>query len=223
MTLARTTVVPGYQQELRDFSELLRSLDADEWQRPTRCEGWTVADVAAHVVGVLTDVANGVLEGLATPEATARHLGDRKGRSAGEVADELDQSAKVGADILAAFDDTLWDMPAPGDYDGSLGSGIITLWYDTYVHADDIRVAVGRETVGGPGVVAAIDHVAEQLAKQGWGPATLALDGMPEFPVGSGDGPRVTGDPHTFVLIATGRADPSLLGLDPTVNIYREA
>ena len=31
---------------------------------------------------------------------------------------------------------------------------------------------------------------------------------------------RVTGDPLSFVLAATGRADPAVLGLDPTVNVY---
>jgi uncharacterized protein (TIGR03083 family) len=33
------------------FVDLLRSLTAEEWTRPTACRGWTVADVVAHVVG----------------------------------------------------------------------------------------------------------------------------------------------------------------------------
>jgi hypothetical protein len=39
--------------------------------------------------------------------------------------------------------------------------------------------------------------------------------------VGDGSGRRVTGDPHQFVLVATGRADPATLGLDESVNVYR--
>jgi hypothetical protein len=48
----------------------------------------------------------------------------------------------------------------------------------------------------------------------------LQLDGVGSFDVSGGGGQRVTGDPLTFVLIATGRADPSALGLDPSVNVY---
>ena len=64
-------------------------------------------------------------------------------------------------------------------------------------------------------------HLAALLEAGGWGPATLALDGMEEVLVGDGRGPRVTGDPHQFVLVATGRADPATLGLDEAVNVYR--
>ena len=38
--------------------------------------------------------------------------------------------------------------------------------------------------------------------------------------IGAG-GPKITGDPYQFVLVASGRADPATLGLDATVNIYR--
>jgi hypothetical protein len=31
---------------------------------------------------------------------------------------------------------------------------------------------------------------------------------------------RITGDPLAFVLAATGRADPEILGLDASVNVF---
>jgi hypothetical protein len=62
--------------------------------------------------------------------------------------------------------------------------------------------------------------VAYHLDDQGWGPATLALDGMPEVQIGDG-GERVSGNPGLFVLAATGRGNPADFGLDDTVNIYR--
>jgi len=43
---------------------------------------------------------------------------------------------------------------------------------------------------------------------------------MGEVAVGAGKGRRITGDPLEFVLVATGRADPARIGLDPSVNIY---
>ena len=59
------------------------------------------------------------------------------------------------------------------------------------------------------------------LEAAGWGPATIAVDGVEAIPVGDGSGTRVTGDPHQFVLVATGRADPATMGLDESVNVYR--
>ncbi len=62
--------------------------------------------------------------------------------------------------------------------------------------------------------------MADSLEQRGWGPATLAFDGLDERAIGGQGGPRITGDAFQFVLVGTGRADPSTLGLDPTVNIY---
>ena len=101
----------------------------------------------------------------------------------------------------------------------SLGDGVLTLWYDTYVHADDVRDAIGAPSDRGAGLGASIGYLARELTTRGWGPATLALDDVPTQTVGGG-GPTVAGDPLEFVLVATGRRDPGALGLDATVNIY---
>ncbi|HEX7442334.1 MAG TPA: hypothetical protein VF320_00515, partial [Acidimicrobiales bacterium] len=90
----------------------------------------------------------------------------------------------------------------------------------TFLHADDIRQATNRSTVLGDGLLPSVSHIAQILTDQEWRPATLRLDGMEEFPV-SGGGQAITGDPMTFVLVSTGRAAPSLMGLDDSVNIYR--
>ncbi len=222
MALPRETVSTGFIQELDDFSALLRSLDDKEWNTPSRCEGWTVANVASHVTGQITDVTTGRLDDLGTPGVTQRQVDERKGRSPDEVADEVDAARKVGADMVAAFDDDAWNGPVPApNVPGTLGDGVEALWYDTYLHADDIRAAIGRTSERGPGLEAGISHIATILSGNNWGPATLALDGMGEFPVSGGGGKRVTGDPFEFMLAATGRGDPATFGLDETVNIYR--
>ncbi len=220
MVLAREDVAAGIGPEWAAFAELVRSLDADQWARPTRCAGWTVGDVAAHVAGSLTDITTGNLEGQGTPEVTGRQVAERKGRSPEELADEIDAAAKIGGDLLAAFDDDAWAGPSPGGFDFTLGFGVQSLWYDAYLHADDIRAAIGQPTVQSDGLRAGVDHVADSLEQRGWGPATLAFDGLDERAIGGQGGPRITGDAFQFVLVGTGRADPSTLGLDPTVNIY---
>ena len=219
MTLSRSEVMSGLVAELEAFGTLIGSLDAEQWATATRCEGWAVADVAAHVTGSMADVVSGQLDGLGSPEVTAREVAERQGRSPAEMASELAQVTKLAAELGQAFDDAAWEAPAPGGYDGSLGEGVEALWYDAYLHGDDIRVALGRPSERGPGMRPTVIHVAMLLDKRGWGPATLRFDDMETVDIGAG-GREFTGDPLPFVLAATGRGDPVPLGLDDTVNIY---
>lgn len=217
--LSRTEISDGLLAELDDFGELLRSLAPADLPTPTRCTGWTVADVAGHVVGQMTDVANGNLAGLGTPEVTEREARERAGRSAAELDTELTDDRALAAEQLAVFDDAAWNAPVTSDYDGTLGEGVLALWLDGYVHADDIRAALGRKPSRGDGLRASIHYVARDLAQRRWGPATLALDAMDVVEI-RGGGDKITGDPYEFLLVATGRADPSGFGLDESVNIF---
>jgi uncharacterized protein (TIGR03083 family) len=209
MALPRTEVVQGFSDEMARFSDLVRSLSETELATHTRCEGWTAGDTAAHVAGTLADIIAGRMEGLGTPEVTQRAVDERRGRTAAELADELDQVAKVGADILASFDDEAWAGPGPAGVAGTLGYGVESLWYDAYLHGEDIRAAVGRPATHGPGLRAAVSHVVDSLAMNDWpGQAPVHVD-SPDH------------EKHAFVLAGTGRADPATIGLDETVNIYR--
>jgi uncharacterized protein (TIGR03083 family) len=219
MTLPRDEVVAGLIAEFDAFEALVRSLDETQLRVPSRCAGWTAGDVAAHVIGQLADVTAGRFDGLGTPEVTAREVDDRRGNAPAELADELAACTKVAVDILAAFDDAAWSGPSPAG-SGTLGDGVEGLWFDACLHADDIRDAIGLPSEYSSGARVSVSHLAAVLTDQGWRPATLALDGVEEFPV-SGGGPAVSGDVLEFVLAATGRADPAALGLDETVNVYR--
>ena len=222
MTLSREVVTEGLQQEYATFEELIRGLDDQQWNAKTRCEGWTVADVAAHVTGTMAMITQGRLDELADPAHVDRQTAERKGRTPDEVADELRGAVKIGTDMMSAFDDAAWAGPGPSALTTTLGEGVEALWYDTYVHIEDIKAAIGEEPQRGPGIKAAVEHVSDILQNNGWGPATVKLDGVPERTIGGGGGIEITGDPLTFILVATGREDPSVLGLDETVNIYRE-
>jgi uncharacterized protein (TIGR03083 family) len=220
MTLPRGVVTDGMIAEYGAFADLVGSLTAEEWKRPSRCEGWRVADVAAHVAGILDDVAHLRLEGVGTPEATARQVEERRGLTPAEVAEEIRRNTKLAIDLAATFDDDAWNGPAPAGLVHTVGFGVEGLWYDTYVHREDVAAAVGRPAVRDPeGLHASVSHLAQLLEDKGWGPAVLALDGVEEFTVGEG-GRRVEGNPLEFVLAATGRSDPAALGLDADVNVY---
>src|ERR1700722_14661318 len=127
MALSRSEVVVGLVEELEAFSALIGPLDDTSWGAPTRCDGWSVADVAAHVTGSMADVVSGQLDGLGTPEVTAREVAERQGRRPAEMASELAQVAKLAYELGEAFDDASWEAPAPGGYDGSLGEGVEAL------------------------------------------------------------------------------------------------
>src|SRR3974390_2679787 len=113
MTLPRDVVIPGMLAEYRSFDDFIRGLSDEEWNRPTRCEGWRVADVAGHAVGQLTDVVNLLLDALGTPEVTKRQVDERRGRGPSELADELQSSTSLASDLAAAFDDAAWAGPLP--------------------------------------------------------------------------------------------------------------
>jgi len=217
--LDRTEISAGFLAELDDFGELLRSLEPADLDAPTRCTGWTVRDVAGHMVGQITDVVNGRLEGLGTPEVTEREAKERAGRSAAELAGELAEGRAGVAALSEQLDDTAWNAPVASDFDGTLGEGVLALWFDGYLHADDIRAALGTPSVQGDGLRGSLHWVAADLGRRGWGPATLALDGVDVIEIGGG-GEKITGDPVQFLLVATGRADPSPYGLDESVNIF---
>ncbi len=217
---SREEIIDAFQAVLSRFSNLVRPLSADQLATPSRCEGWNVGDVAGHFVGSIAEIAAGEIEGQGTPPVTKRQVEARKGHTGTQLADELDAAAATVPALVAAFGDDAWDAPLAG-FNGTLGQGVEALLFDGAVHADDIDSALGLgHHPTHEELVAAVSHVAFHLDDQGWGPATLALDGMPEVEIGGG-GPRVTGNPGLFVLAATGRGNPADFGLDDTVNIYR--
>ena len=212
--LERTDVARGALDEYESFAALIESLAASEWEAPTRCTGFQVRDVAGHVVGLAEDVVKGVPGSRNAEEEAASVRGDAPVQAAARL------RAVIAAlqPLLDALDDDMWNGPS-GVPDLTFGRGVLTLWYDAFVHADDIRAAVGRPPERGAGLEASVEYLAGELTNRGWGPATLALDGMRRYDVGAG-GREITGDSMQFVLVATGRAEPATIGLEPGVSIY---
>lgn len=218
--LNQQDMTAAFRQVLVRFSDLIRPLTADQLATPSRCDGWTVGDVAGHFVGSMAEIAAGDLDGQGTEPVTKRQVEARRGWSATQLADELDAAAVGLNGLLDVLDAAAWNAPAGGGYDGTLGRGIEALLSDGAIHADDIDVALdlGHHPTG-PEVLAALSHVAYHLDLQGYA-ANLALDGVPEVSVGGG-GQRITGDVGKFLLAATGRGNPADFGADATLNIYR--
>jgi len=60
------------RQEVAAFKERLAALSPEDWEKPSACDGWTVADVAAHLAGqaFALNVSRG-LQGDSSPPAGA--------------------------------------------------------------------------------------------------------------------------------------------------------
>jgi hypothetical protein len=71
-------------EQRRALAALLRDLSDDEWAVPSLCEGWTVRDVAAHVMRSVT----------VTPVETAGALVRFRGRFNALVAEDARQAAR---------------------------------------------------------------------------------------------------------------------------------
>ena len=220
MAMGQAEVTEGLVEELSRFRAVVASCTGDEWESPTRCEGWTVADLAAHITGVMADITAGRLEGVDTQPWYDRQVAERRGRPQEAILDELDAVIRATSDLLGLFDEAAWCGPAAPGIDGTLGAAMRSLWAGTYIHVEDVLAALGREPQRGPGLAAAVDHIVDQLTARGWGPASVELDDLGIVEIGRG-GRRIETDALTFVLVASGRSDPSLLGVDESVNVYR--
>lgn len=217
MSLTRTETVEGLEAEWASVESFLRGLRPEDMDRQTRCEGWTVRNVAAHLVGTVLDIAGGTV-GTTTGD---EHVEDRAAHTPAKLADELHHGAEIAMKILRAIDDHIWAQPSP--FAGlTTRQGVEALWLESFVHEDDIRDALGMPSraEGGLALVVSLHHVAEEMGRHGWTKTTLALDGVPPIRIGPGGTP-ITGDPVKFLLAATGRIPAEDVGLDSKLSIYR--
>jgi len=219
MELSRTETIDGMRNEYLTFADLIAPLDTAGWQAKTRCDGFEVRDVAGHVIGLAEDVVKGV-----PGSRTAEEEGvDIRVLTAAEAAQRL-RDAVAGLEPLAEAlaDETVWSSPSPVE-GMTLGEGVLTLWYDTFVHVDDVRAALGQARAEGPGLNASLAYIEAELGRRGWGPAQIVLTDQDDALVigdAGGDAPVFKVGAHDFVLVATGRADAAAQGLDADVNIY---
>jgi len=142
-------------RQRKRMETLLDAFGEDEWKAPSRCDGWTVQDVVAHLVGVNAFWEASVNAGLAgTPTRMlasfdpAAHpplmIEPMRALSGREVFDQFVASNQGFLDALAPLDDGGWSMTAESPA-GHVSIRLLAshaLW-DAWIHERDIALPLG--------------------------------------------------------------------------------
>jgi len=197
---------PLLRQRAR-LEAILADLDDEQWAVPSRCEGWSVQDVIAHLVTTNQFWAFSIGAGLAGSPTSFLTTFDPVASPAEMVAavrsmppaDTLAQFAETNAALAAVVADldgpqwaTLAEAPP-----GHLAVALVAqhaLW-DAWVHERDIVLPLGLDPVVEPDEVAASLAYAVALSP--------AFDAMLGSPHRGGIEVRTT-DPELRIVVDTG-------------------
>jgi len=145
-------------RQRRRFEAMLRDLDDDAWRASSRCDAWSVQDVAAHLVGVNAfwqmSIAAGI-DGAPTrvlvgfdPAATPEQLiAPMRALPPADVFEQLVASHDGLLGALAELDAAQWQAPAESP-PGHVPIRVLAshaLW-DCWIHERDVALPLGLAT-----------------------------------------------------------------------------
>lgn len=182
------------------LADLVASIRPDEWTLPTECEGWTVRDLAGHLVGAMRSAAS--IRELLRQQLTAVRRARRSGRDQVDemTALQIELAADLTTDQLVAELRSLVGPAAAGrrrtpaalrrlvrvrvemgaiSERWSLGYLVdVILTRDAWLHRVDLARALGRDLVLTPEHDARIvADVAAEWARRHGQPCRLVLTG----------------------------------------------
>ncbi|MCP9624037.1 maleylpyruvate isomerase family mycothiol-dependent enzyme [Nocardia otitidiscaviarum] len=187
------------RDERLSLADFLAGLSADDWNRDSLCDGWTVHDVLAHVALSNRDTWRRVLTDIIRARGDwNRMTADQARRYAAHVTPaELIAQLRDGADL---------HRPAPG-------ASQLDPLVDIIIHGQDIARPLGRPrpVPTAPGI-AALDHVLRSrfygARKRLRDTRLIATDADWTHGTGSTEIRASTAD---LLLAATGRLEPRTL------------
>ncbi|MFI0351910.1 maleylpyruvate isomerase family mycothiol-dependent enzyme [Actinomadura sp. 9N407] len=155
MTSEMQANIAAFEQTLRSTIALGEAFSPEDWKRPTDCPGWSVQDVAAHLVGTeLLLLGEDPAAGHVMAEEPP-HVRNDLGRLVEPGVDA--RRGRPGADVLAELRDVLdRRLAALGETDSEQPTVaptgrmvpyrefMVFRAFDCYIHEHDIRRAVGR-------------------------------------------------------------------------------
>ena len=157
--------VPLVRQRRR-LGEFLASIDSAHWSTASRCEGWSVQDVIAHLIGTNQYWAMSIAGGLKgeptrylagfDPVATPAQMVDGlRALSPGDVLDQYAASVEQLADVVADLDEAQWALlaEAPPGHIAVRAVALHALW-DAWIHERDVCLPLGTTPPAEPDEVA---------------------------------------------------------------------
>lgn len=145
----------AFVRQRRRLHATLAELSDDAWRVQSRCDGWTVQDVAAHLAGVNRFWHGSITAGLAgtptrllagfDPKATPAAMVDAvRSAAPAETLAEVVESGEALCDAVEALDDERWSTIAEAPA-GHLPIRVLVhhaLW-DCWVHERDVVLPLG--------------------------------------------------------------------------------
>lgn len=208
------------RRQRRRMESLLAGLTDEQWRSPSRCAGWTVQDVIAHLVGVNAFWETSVSAGLSGAPTQmlanfdpAAHppllIESMRTLAPRETYEQFVASNDGFLGVLAALDDDEWSTAAESPA-GRVSIRLLAfhaLW-DSWVHERDIAIPLGLPVAEEP------DEIASCLRYAAAAGPVLMLDDdsfAGDFGVVA-DNPRVafTLTVDDAVAIRNGPADDSI-------------
>jgi len=164
--------VPLVRQRRR-LQDALATLTEDQWKRPSRCEGWSVQDVVAHLVGTNSFWTMSIRAGLAgsptrvlaafDPVSTpAVMVAPMRALRPAETFEQFAETNQSLFDAVESLDDAGWSTAAesPAGHVPIRLAANHALW-DAWVHERDILLPLSMVPVEEPDeVVSCLRYVA---------------------------------------------------------------
>ncbi|MGH9184794.1 MAG: maleylpyruvate isomerase family mycothiol-dependent enzyme [Acidimicrobiales bacterium] len=150
-------MVAALAAEHADLSRLLATLDEPGWDRPSRCDGWTVSDVVLHLaqtdelaIASATGRFNEALHELARGLGSASSVDDgadlmvsrERGRPGPAVRDRWQAGATALCEALSACEPSQRVTWVAGEL--SARTLATTRLAETWIHAGDVAAAFGQ-------------------------------------------------------------------------------
>jgi uncharacterized protein (TIGR03083 family) len=217
--LERTTAMRLAATEYQRFAELLRSLSPQDWATPTRCPGWDVRAMAAHLLG-MAEMAASLREqrrqmrlatnagGVFIDALTALQVAERSDMTPASILARYEAVGPKAAKARKRTPGLIRRRPLPQDEhvngrDESWTIGYlvdVVLTRDPWMHRIDIVDATGAAhplTAEHDGMI--VDDVVKEWAERHGSPFSLRLTGPAGgFWTEGRDGPELEYDAIDF-------------------------
>lgn len=151
-------IVAALAEQHAELEALLARLDDDAWQRPTPCEGWTVADVVLHLAqtdelahasarghmgDALQTLAGGLDAATSVDDGAAALVERERGASAPFVLARWRAAASELRDVFASTDPHARLVWVAGEL--SARTLATTRLAETWIHTHDVAAALDRK------------------------------------------------------------------------------